>query len=134
MAGKKLAALSLLLASLMGGAAFANKIDSVIAVDYLTVEVMMDEPLTEAELSPAVFAEGSAKPVFRFNEGVMMTGAPIPQKPDGFHDNVYRIPVSGLDIGPIYQISYEGQKPRTFKVYEEREMTERYRNRYGSYF
>ena len=31
----------------------ANKIESVIAVDYLNVEVMMKEPLTEKELDPA---------------------------------------------------------------------------------
>ena len=30
----------------------ANKIESVIAVDYLNVEVMMKEPLTEKELDP----------------------------------------------------------------------------------
>lgn len=131
---RKTMALAFLSAFLLGGTGYANKIDSVIAVDYLTVEVMMDEPLTEEELSPAAFAGGKRGPLFSFNEGVYMTGAPIPQKSDGFHDNLYRIPVSGMDIGPIYQISYAGQKPHTFKVYEGREMTDRYRNRYGSYF
>lgn len=129
----KTMALALLFALMLTGAGYANQIHSVIAVDYLTVEVMMDEPLTEAELARPAPA-GGKDPVFLFNEGVYMTGAPIPQRFDGFHDNVYRIPVSGMDIGPIYQISYASQKPRTFKVYEGREMTERYRNRYGSYF
>ena len=53
---------------------------------------------------------------------------------DGFHENVYRIPVNGLDIGIIYRISYKGQKPHTFKAYESGEMKDKYRERYGSYF
>lgn len=44
------------------------------------------------------------------NGGVHVTGLPIPQKSDGFHYNIYRLAVDGLDAGPIYQISYKGQK------------------------
>ena len=68
------------------------------------------------------------------NGGVHVTGLPIPQKSDGFHYNIYRLAVDGLDAGPIYQISYKGQKARTFKLYEGREQQDRYRDRYGSYF
>lgn len=112
----------------------ANKIESVIAVDYLNVEVVMDEPLTAVELAPERMSDPGYKPDFLFNEGVMATGMPILQKSDGVHEHVYRIPVSGLDIGIIYHISYKNQKPRTFQVYEAGEMRDRYRDRYGNYF
>ena len=59
---------------------------------------------------------------------------PVLQPSDGFHENVYRIPVNGLDIGIIYRISYKGQKSHTFKAYESGEMKDKYRERYGSYF
>ena len=74
------------------------------------------------------------KPSFIFNEGVRATGSPVLQPSDGFHENVYRIPVNGLDIDIIYRISYKGQKPHTFKAYESGEMKDKYRERYGSYF
>ena len=112
----------------------ANKIESVIAVDYLNVEVMMKEPLTEKELDPRQVEDPDYKPSFTFNEGVRATGSPVLQPSDGFHENVYRIPVNGLDIGIIYRISYKGQKPYTFKAYESGEMKDKYRERYGSYF
>lgn len=114
-----------------GGHAWANKIESVIAVDFLTVEVVMDEPLAAGDVDPLHF--DSAHPLFVFNDGLRMTGAPFPQDVRGY-PNTYRIPVSGMDTGVIYQISYEGQKPKTFKVYDEQEMDERYRSRYGDYF
>lgn len=112
----------------------ANKIKNVFVVDELTVEVEMADPLTKEELMPSNLSDPGYKPEFIFNEGVEATGLPIPQKSDGFHDNIYRIPVNGLRAGPIYQISYLGQKPKTFKLYEGREQTDRYRDRYGSYF
>lgn len=112
----------------------ANKIKNVFVVDELTVEVEMADPLTKEELMPPNLSDPGYKPEFIFNEGVEATGLPIPQKSDGFHDNIYRIPVNGLRAGPIYQISYLGQKPKTFKFYEGREQTDRYRDRYGSYF
>ncbi len=111
-----------------------NKIKNVFVVNDLTVEVEMKEPLTEEELHPANFFSPDYKPDFTFNEGVEATGLPIPQKSDGFHYNIYRIPVNGLDPKPIYQISYKGQKPKTFRAYEGKEQTDRYRDRYGSYF
>lgn len=112
----------------------ANKINRVFVVDELTVEVEMDEPLTEEELHPANYLSADYHPEFTFNEGLEATGLPIPQKGDGFHDNIYRIPVNGMDVGTIYHISYRGQKPKTFKLYEGREQLDRYRDRYGSYF
>lgn len=112
----------------------ANEIKSVIAIDYLNVEVMMKEPLTEEELHSRQIENLDYKPIFTFNEGVKATGAPIQQPSDGFHENVYRIPVNGLDIDIIYHISYKGQKPHTFKTYESGEMKDRYKERYGSYF
>ena len=112
----------------------ANKIKNVFVVDELTVEVEMADPLTKEELMPSNFSAPGYQPEFTFNEGVEAMGLPIPQKSDGFHDNIYRIPVNGLTAGPIYQISYLGQKPKTFKFYEGREQTDRYRDRYGSYF
>lgn len=42
----------------------ANKIESVIAVDYLNVEVMMKEPLTEKELDPHQMEDPGYKPSF----------------------------------------------------------------------
>lgn len=119
-------------AALLGiQAVWANKIESVIAVDFLTVEVVMDDPLPKESLDP--FRGNGAHPAFTFNEGLEMTGVPVSQEVRGY-PNTYRIPVNGMDVGVIYQISYEGQKPKTFKVYGEQEMEERYRGRYGDYF
>lgn len=112
----------------------ANKIKNVFVVDELTVEVEMADPLTKEELDPARFLSKDYKPEFTFNEGVEAVGIPVPQKSDGFHYNVYRIAVSGLDVGPIYRISYQRQKPKTFKFYGGREQVDKYRDRYGSYF
>ena len=112
----------------------ANKINRVFVVDELTVEVEMDEPLTKEELHPANFMSPDYRSDFTFNEGLEATGLPIPQKGDGFHDNIYRIPVNGMDTGVIYHISYKGQKAKTFKFYGGREQLDRYRDRYGSYF
>lgn len=114
-----------------GGTASANQIESVIAVNYLTVEVVMEKPLPKEETDP--FRFDPAHPVFVFSDGVEMTGAPSPQEVRGY-PNTYRIPVNGLDTDIIYKVSYRGQKAFTFKAYEEREMTERYKDRYGSYF
>lgn len=50
----------------------ANKIESVIAVDYLNVEVMMKEPLTEKELDPRQVEDPDYKPSFTFNEGLKL--------------------------------------------------------------
>lgn len=118
-------------AVLCGGAASANQIESVIAVDYLTVEVVMEDPLTAEEIDP--FRWDPARPAFTFSEGVEMTGAPRAQEVRGY-PNTYRIPVNGLDTDIIYKISYHGQKALTFKAYEEEEMQTRYKDRYGSYF
>lgn len=115
---------------LSGSAEAANKIKSVIAVDFLNVEVVMKEPLPEEETDPL---EWEAAPSFRFNEGVEMVGAPMAKNVKGY-PNTYRIPVNGLDEGVIYQISYHGQKPKTFKAYDEEELDERYKKRYGDYF
>lgn len=112
----------------------ANGIRNVFVVDELTVEVEMKEALTKEELSPSRLLSPDYKPSFTFNEGVEAVGLPMLQKSDGFHDHIYRIPVNGLEAGPIYQISYENQKPKTFKFHEGREQTNRYRDRYGSYF
>ena len=128
---KRAAAFFAAVLCMAGGHAWANKMESVIAVDFLTVEVVMDEPLAAAVTDPLRF--DSAHPPFTFNDGLYMTGAPVPQKVRGY-PNTYRIPVSGMDTGVIYQISYEGQKVKTFKVYDEEEMDERYRMRYGDYF
>lgn len=114
--------------------AAANKIESVIAVDYLNVEVMMKDPLTEAELDPKQMGSSDYKPSFTFNEGVVATGVPMLQPSDGFHHNVYRIPVNGLDIDIIYRISYKEQTPHTFKAYEADVMRDKYKDRYGNYF
>ena len=81
-----------------------------------------------------MFLAKDYEPAFTFNEGVEAVGLPVPQKSDGFHYNIYRIAVNGLDVGPIYQISYRKQKPRTFKFYGGREQVDKYRDRYGSYF
>lgn len=114
--------------------AAANDIRHVFVVDDMTLEVEMKEPLTEEELHPVDYASPSYEPLFRLNEGIQVIGLPVPQKSDGFHYNIYRIPVTGMDAGPIYQISYKGQKAKTFKVYRGKEQTDRYRDRYGSYF
>lgn len=112
-------------------AAWANQIESVIAVDYLTVEVVMEDPLPPEETDPLRF--DPAHPAFTFSDGIEMTGAPAEQNVRGY-PNTYRIPVNGLDTDIIYKISYKGQKAFTFKAYDETEMTERYKDRYGSYF
>lgn len=125
----KMMVLPLAFSLLASGTAFANGIKSVIAVDFLHVEVVMDEPLTQEELMP----KAGTAPAFKFNEGVVMTGAPELQKVKD-HDNTYRIPVNGLDEDIIYTISYKGQKPFTFKAYDQQDMDERYKNRYGDYF
>ncbi len=116
---------------LHGNAALANRLESVIAVNYLTVEVVMKEPLTQEEMDPLGWDE--TNPIFVFSEGLAMTGAPVPHAVRG-HPRTYRIPVNGLDTDIIYKISYRGQKALTFKAYEEEEMERRYKNRYGSYF
>ena len=112
----------------------ANKIKNVFVVDELTVEVEMADPLTKEELDPARFLAKDYEPAFTFNEGVEAVGLPVPQKSDGFHYNIYRIAVNGLDVGPIYQISYRKQKPKTFKFYGGREQVYKSLDRYGSYF
>lgn len=116
---------------LMSGTVFANTIESVIAVNFLTVEVVMDEPLTKDEMDPLTFDPKTSK--FHFNESVHMTGAPREKDVKGY-PNTYWIPVDGMDEGVIYQISYDGQKPKTFKVYDEQDMDQRYKDRYGDYF
>ncbi len=118
----------------LAASADANGIRHVFVVDDMTLEVEMKEPLTEEELHPKNFTSDDYKSPFQLNEGVEVIGFPIPQKYDGFHDNVYRLQVTGMDAGPIYQISYDGQKAKTFKVYVGKEQTDRYRQRYGSYF
>jgi hypothetical protein len=97
------------------------------------VEVVMDEPLTKEELDPFQVGKKGVQPLFVFNEGLEMTGAPVLQEVRDY-DNTYRIPVNCLEEGIIYTISYKGQKPMTFKAYDEKEMEERYKDRYGSYF
>ena len=63
-----------------------------------------------------------------------MTGRPVKEDVRGY-DNTYRIPVNGLDEDTIYTVSYRGEKKKTFKTYEtEKEMSDRYKNRYGDYF
>ncbi len=130
----KYIAAALVLTLGLAASADANGIRRVFVVDDMTLEVEMKEPLTEEELHPKDFMSDDYKSPFQLNEGVAVIGFPIPQKYDGFHDNVYRLQVTGMDVGPIYQISYDGQKAKTFKVYAGKEQTDRYRERYGSYF
>lgn len=130
---KCIAAAILLTLGLAAGAD-ANAIRHVFVVDDMTLEVEMKEPLSEEELRPTNYASDAYQSPFRLNQGVEVIGFPVPQKYDGFHDNVYRLTVTGMDVGPIYQISYEGQKAKTFKVYRGKEQVDRYRERYGSYF
>ncbi len=130
----KYVATAILLSLGLSVSANANDIRHVFVVDDMTLEVEMKEDLTEEELHPVNYGASSYEPIFFINEGVEVIGLPVPQKSDGFHDHIYRIPVSGMDPGPIYQISYKGQKPKTFKVYRGREQTDRYKDRYGSYF
>ena len=103
----------------------ANDIRHVFVVDDMTIELEMKEPLTEDETAPKNFTSDTYEPPFALNEGVAVIGFPVPQKSDGFHDNIYRITVTGMDVG---------HKPKTFKVYPAKEQTDRYRDRYGSYF
>lgn len=105
----------------------ANDIRHVFVVDDMTIELEMKEPLTEDETAPKNFTSDTYEPPFVLNEGVAVIGFPVPQRSDGFHDNIYRITVTGMDVGPIYQISYRGHKPKTFKVYPAKEQTDRYR-------
>ena len=127
---KKIISLILSATLLSGGAALANKIESVIAVDFMTVEVVMDEPLSVEETD---FFGWEKENLFSFGGGIHMTGAPMEVEVKA-HPNTYHIPVDGMDIGNIYRISYDGGKAKTFCVYEEQEMTKRYKNRYGDYF
>ena len=128
---KKIVYMLLTVALLGAGTVSANKINSVIAVDFLNVEVVMAEPLSKEELNPLTFDPAASK--FHFNDGVIMTGAPREKDVKGY-PNTYWIPVNGMDEGVIYQISYDGQKPKTFKVYDEEDMDHRYKDRYGDYF
>ena len=89
----------------------ANDIRHVFVVDDMTIELEMKEPLTEDETAPKNFTSDTYEPPFILNEGVAVIGFPVPQRSDGFHDNIYRITVTGMDVGPIYQISYRGHKP-----------------------
>lgn len=111
-----------------------NHIRSVIAADDLTIEVQMAQDLTKDELDPSAFGAAGHTPEFTFSDGLYATGVPIPERYDGFHDHVYKIPVNGLEVGPIYKVSYKGQKPLTFKAYPEKEMKDRYADRWGDYF
>jgi len=135
MKSKDLLSAALALSFFVTGAAAAkeNKIDRVFVVNYLTVEVEMDQPLTAEETDPTRINDPHFVPEFTFNEGIQMTGMPVFQE-NSYNPNTYRIPVTAMDIGFIYQISYKGQKPKTFRVYEGKEQDERYRDRYGSYF
>ena len=127
------AALAMAFLLTASAAAKENKLNRVFVVNYLTVEVEMDQPLTAEETDPTRINDPHFQPEFVFNEGIRMTGMPVLQE-NSYHDNTYRIPVTAMDIGYIYQISYKGQKPKTFKVYEGKEQDDRYRDRYGSYF
>jgi hypothetical protein len=106
----------------------AEQIESVMAINDLTLEIVMSRPLSAEELDPGSFADGGAP--FTFNEDIHMTGPPIPQE----ENRTYRIPVSGLQENIIYTISYRGEKPLTFKAYTQKEMDQRYKARYGDYF
>lgn len=114
--------------------AMANQIKKVFVVDAMTLEVVMKEPLSKEETNPQEFLSSDYKSTFAVNQGAEVIGPPVPQQHDGVNDNVYRITVNGLEEGPIYQISYKGQKPKTFKVYDEMTTRDKYRDRYGSYF
>ena len=87
---------AVLIAGIAGTAVFAqqetaNKIKSVFVVDYLTVEVVMERPLTEKETDPLRMTAPDFQPDFTFNEGVHMSGMPILQESDGlsFHHNSF---------------------------------------------
>ena len=112
----------------------ANDIRHVFVVDDMTIELEMKEPLTEDETAPKNFTSDTYEPPFVLNEGVAVIGFPVPQNSFGFHVYIYIISVSGLEVVPFYLISYRGHKPKTFKVYPAKEQTDRYRDRYGSYF
>ena len=93
---------------------------------------LMDEPLSKEELDTSI--DLNKEPLFLFNNGIIMIGKPILQNIRGY-ENTYRIPVNGLDENTIYSISYGKNKPKTFKTYTtEKEITDKYRNRYGDYF
>ena len=110
----------------------ANYIKSVIPVDFLHVEVVMAEPLSKEELDTSI--DLNKEPLFLFNNGIIMIGKPILQNIRGY-ENTYRIPVNGLDENTMYSTSYGKNKPKTFKTYTtEKEITDKYRNRYGDYF
>ena len=126
----KIVSLTLAAAILFGGAAQANKINRVIPVNFITIEVVMEEPLSAAETNPFGWEAANR---FDFGGRIQMTGAPMEVEMKGY-PNTYHIPVAGMDIGIIYKISYDGGKAKTFRVYEEQEMTEKYKNRYGDYF
>ena len=126
----KIVSLTLAAAMLFGGAAQANKINRVIPVNFITIEVVMEEPLSAAETDPFGWEAANR---FDFGGQIQMTGAPMEVEMKGY-PNTYHIPVAGMDIGIIYKISYDGGKAKTFRVYEEQEMTEKYKNRYGDYF
>lgn len=127
---KRIIGLTLAATLLFGGAALANKINRVIPVDFITLEVVMDEPLSPEETDPFGWEAANR---FDFDGRIQMTGAPMEVEMKGY-PNTYHIPVAGMDIGIIYKISYDGGKAKTFRVYEEQEMTEKYKNRYGDYF
>lgn len=129
----KVTAALFLAALALAGTVSANQIKSVIVVDFLHVEVVMKEALPQEELTPDS-QEWLTDPPFIFSGGVKMTGMPVKEDVRGY-DNTYRIPVNGLDEDTIYTVSYRGEKKKTFKTYEtEKEMSDRYKNRYGDYF
>lgn len=111
-----------------------NRLRYVFPVDYLTVEVVMEKPLTEEETDPLRIISPDFQADFTFSDGLVLIGMPVLQPYDGMAENTYRIAVSGLKEGTLYTLSYKGQKPKTFKAYPLSEMQDKYRNRYGSYF
>lgn len=134
---RKIAMMMLLLLLPLGmiqGEGNENRLRYVFPVDPLTLEVVMEKPLTEEETDPLRVISPDFQSDFTFSDGLVLIGMPVLQPYDGMAENTYRIAVSGLKEGNLYTISYKGQKPKTFKAYPRSEMQDKYRNRYGSYF
>lgn len=107
-----------------------NRIDWVMAVDYLTVELKLAEPLPAEELAPDAIE--LARTHFRFSDGVEAVSAPMPVEGE---TRMYRLRVDGLQPNTLYTVAYENSRALTFRTYAtQEEMDERYKGRYGDHW
>lgn len=111
----------------------ANDIRSVIAVNDRTVEIQMEEDLSKEELDLKNLLNDKYKSPFEIDPFIEIIGIPV-RVEDGFKNHVYRISVSLLSEYTLYRISYKGQRKHTFLTYNETQMAERYKKRYGEIF